>query len=151
MIWDDYVAAQMDAIDTIRDGLGVEGGARDRLLRRGDDAGGDTGMCSPRRARPTKVKPVRPSSPRRSILRQAGDLTLFVDDEQLKMFEALSPDGFLDGRYMAATFNLLRGRDLIWNYVTNNYLLGQDYTRRSICCTGTATRRTCPRNGTCRT
>ena len=28
---------------------------------------------------------------------------------------------------MAATFNLLRGRDLIWNYVTNNYLMGQDY------------------------
>ena len=35
--------------------------------------------------------------------------------------------GYLDGRYMAATFNLLRGRDLIWNYVTNNYLMGEDY------------------------
>ena len=45
----------------------------------------------------------------------------------LRQIEQLSPDGFLDGRYMAATFNLLRGRDLIWNYVTNNYLLGQDY------------------------
>ncbi len=39
----------------------------------------------------------------------------------------LSPEGILDGRYLALTFNLLRGRDLIWNYVTNNYLLGQDY------------------------
>ena len=32
----------------------------------------------------------------------------------------------LDGRVMAATFNLLRGRDLIWNYVVNNYLMGND-------------------------
>ena len=34
--------------------------------------------------------------------------------------------GVLDGRVMAATFNLLRGRDLIWNYVVNNYLMGND-------------------------
>jgi polyhydroxyalkanoate synthase len=34
--------------------------------------------------------------------------------------------GYLDGRYMAATFNLLRGRDLIWSYVVNNYLLGDE-------------------------
>ena len=34
--------------------------------------------------------------------------------------------GYLDGRYMAATFNLLRGRDLIWSYVVNNYLLGEE-------------------------
>ncbi|MCE3590676.1 hypothetical protein LXJ59_29230, partial [Escherichia coli] len=57
----------------------------------------------------------------------AGDLTHFVDDEQLALIGALSPQGFLDGRYLAATFNLLRGRDLIWSYVTSNYLLGKDH------------------------
>jgi polyhydroxyalkanoate synthase len=57
----------------------------------------------------------------------AGDLGLFVDDAQLALIEGLATDGYLDGRYMGATFNLLRGRDLIWNYVVNNYLLADEY------------------------
>jgi polyhydroxyalkanoate synthase len=40
--------------------------------------------------------------------------------------ELTKEKGYLDGRYMAATFNLLRGRDLIWSYVVNNYLLGEE-------------------------
>lgn len=58
---------------------------------------------------------------------QAGDLTLFVDDAQLALIESLATDGYLDGRYMGATFNLLRGRELIWNYVVNNYLMADPY------------------------
>jgi polyhydroxyalkanoate synthase subunit PhaC len=59
---------------------------------------------------------------------EAGDLKLFVGDEQMELMRQISADkGYLDGRYMAATFNLLRGRDLIWNYVTSNYLMGEDY------------------------
>ncbi|MES2495550.1 MAG: class I poly(R)-hydroxyalkanoic acid synthase [Pseudomonadota bacterium] len=59
---------------------------------------------------------------------EAGDLNLFVDDEQLKLIDALTQgSGVLDGRYMALAFNLLRGRDLIWHYVVQNYLLGEDY------------------------
>lgn len=57
----------------------------------------------------------------------AGDLKLFTEDTGLELVKAASSDGFLDGRYMAATFNLLRGTDLIWNTVVNHYLLGQDY------------------------
>ena len=59
---------------------------------------------------------------------EAGDLSFFLGDEQMELIRQLSAEkGYLDGRYMAATFNLLRGRDLIWNYVTNHYLLGEDY------------------------
>ena len=59
---------------------------------------------------------------------KAGDLHLFIDDMQAKLIEQLGEgSGYLDGRYMAATFNMLRGRDLIWNYVVNNYLMGEEY------------------------
>ena len=56
-----------------------------------------------------------------------GDLKMFVGDDVMAMLKQLTAEsGVLDGRVMAATFNLLRGRDLIWNYVVNNYLLGQE-------------------------
>jgi len=58
---------------------------------------------------------------------EAGDLKLFTGGETMSLLEQLTAEkGYLDGRYMAATFNLLRGRDLIWNYVVNNYLLGEE-------------------------
>ena len=57
----------------------------------------------------------------------AGDLKLFLGDETMATLKQLTAEtGVLDGRVMAATFNLLRGRDLIWNYVVNNYLMGND-------------------------
>ncbi len=44
------------------------------------------------------------------------------------MVEALaSPDGYIDGRFLALSFNLLRGKDLIWSTVVKNYLLGEEY------------------------
>ena len=57
----------------------------------------------------------------------AGELLNFIDDQQLAMVESLETDGYLDGRYLALAFNMLRGRDLIWSNVVNNYLLGQAY------------------------
>ncbi len=56
----------------------------------------------------------------------AGDLLVFIDDSQLKALEEMMAErGYLDGSRMAAVFNALRPRDLIWPYVVNNYLLGK--------------------------
>ncbi|GHF26099.1 class I poly(R)-hydroxyalkanoic acid synthase [Kordiimonas sediminis] len=58
---------------------------------------------------------------------ESGDLSLFVDDEQLKAIDArMAEKGYLDKRSMALTFNMLRSNDLIWSYVVNNYLLGKE-------------------------
>ncbi len=57
---------------------------------------------------------------------KAGDLLVFIDDEQLKALdEVMSKKGFLDGARMAAVFNALRPKDLVWPYIVNNYLLGK--------------------------
>jgi len=59
---------------------------------------------------------------------EAGDLSVFIDDDQLASMEAQmqKQGGFLDGDAMATTFNMLRSNDLIWSFVVNNYLLGRD-------------------------
>ena len=125
VVWDDYVGAQIDAIDTIRDLLDVEAVHAIGYCVAGTTLAATLAVLAAR-GESGKVASATFFTAQVDFAR-AGDLNLFVDDEQIKLLEALSPEGFLDGRYMAATFNLLRGRDLIWNYVTNNYLLGQDY------------------------
>jgi polyhydroxyalkanoate synthase len=59
--------------------------------------------------------------------RESGELNVFIDEEQIKMLEdRMNKRGYLDGGEMAATFNMLRANDLIWSFVVNNYLLGND-------------------------
>ncbi|MEE8171624.1 MAG: class I poly(R)-hydroxyalkanoic acid synthase [Alphaproteobacteria bacterium] len=56
-----------------------------------------------------------------------GELGVFIDEEQLASLEKMMrAKGYLDGREMATTFNLLRANDLIWSFVINNYLMGKD-------------------------
>jgi polyhydroxyalkanoate synthase subunit PhaC len=58
---------------------------------------------------------------------EAGELGVFIDEEQLKALEEkMSKRGYLEGSEMANTFNMLRANDLIWSFVVNNYLLGND-------------------------
>ncbi|MEH3122550.1 MAG: class I poly(R)-hydroxyalkanoic acid synthase [Sphingomonas phyllosphaerae] len=125
VIWDDYVAAQVEAIDTVRDLLGVPAVHTVGYCVAGTTLAATLAWLAAKE-QADKVASATFLTAQVDFSR-AGELLHFVDDEQLKMIATLSPQGFLDGRYLAATFNLLRGRDLIWNYVTNNYLLGKDY------------------------
>jgi polyhydroxyalkanoate synthase len=125
VVWDDYVAAQIDAIDTIRDVLELENVHGVGYCVAGTTLAATLAVLAAR-GEAEKVKSATFFTAQVDFT-HAGELKTFVDDEQLKLLESLAPEGFFDGRYMAATFNLLRGRDLVWNYVVNNYLLGQDY------------------------
>jgi polyhydroxyalkanoate synthase len=56
----------------------------------------------------------------------SGDLRVFIDDRQLKELEKqILQKGYLEGRLLARTFNLLRANDLIWSSIIHNYYLGE--------------------------
>jgi len=58
--------------------------------------------------------------------KNAGDLKVFVDEDQIKSIEErMDVRGYLEGTSMAAAFNMLRPNDLIWPYVINVYLKGE--------------------------
>ncbi|WP_062783614.1 PHA/PHB synthase family protein [Novosphingobium capsulatum] len=122
---DDYVRAQIEAIDVVRQKLAVP-----KVHTIGYCVAGTTLAATlavlARRGEADKVASATFFTAQVDFS-EAGELCHFVDDAQLRWLESLETDGYLDGRYLAATFNLLRGPDLIWNYVINNYLLGEDY------------------------
>lgn len=124
---DDYVLAQLDALETVRNLLGVEAAHLIGYCVAGTYLAATLALLAAR-GEQDKVASATFFTAQVDFT-EAGDLTLFLADEQMEMIRSLGAEkGYLDGRYMAATFNLLRGRDLIWSYVVNNYLLGQDYT-----------------------
>jgi polyhydroxyalkanoate synthase len=58
--------------------------------------------------------------------REAGELTLFIDESQVALLEDLMAEqGFLDSTQMAGAFQFLRSNDMIWSHVVNDYLLGK--------------------------
>jgi polyhydroxyalkanoate synthase len=123
---DDYVLrGQIDAIDTVRELLGVE-----KVHAIGYCVAGTTLAATlaylHAQGEADKVASATFFTAQVDFA-EAGDLTLFLGDEVMGLLSQLTAEsGTVDGRTMAATFNLLRGRDLVWNYVVSNYLLGEE-------------------------
>jgi polyhydroxyalkanoate synthase len=123
---DDYVLrGQIDAIDTVRDLLGVKSVHTIGYCVAGTTLAATLALLAAR-GEADKVASATFFTAQVDF-EHAGDLRLFLGDETMGLLGQLSAGtGIVDGRVMASTFNLLRGRDLIWNYVTNNYLLGKE-------------------------
>jgi len=56
----------------------------------------------------------------------AGDLKVFADKDAIEYLSDRIEQhgGLLDAQAMADTFNALRANDLIWNYIVDNYYIG---------------------------
>lgn len=55
-----------------------------------------------------------------------GEIGVFLDEPQVDALEqVMQHKGYLNGRLLEITFNMLRPNDLIWPYFIHNYLLGK--------------------------
>jgi polyhydroxyalkanoate synthase len=125
LTWDDYVLAQVAAIDLVRERLDVPAVHTVGYCVAGTTLAATLALLA-RRDQADKVASATFFTAQVDF-ENAGELKNFIDDGQLRMIENLATNGFLDGRYMAMAFNMLRSSDLVWNYVVNNYLMGEDY------------------------
>ena len=125
VMWDDYIAAQIGAVEAIRERLRVPAVHAIGYCVAGTTLAATLAIMA-RRGDAAKVASATFFTAQVDF-EQPGDLAHFVDDAQIAMIEKLGSKGYLDGRVMAATFNLLRGRDLIWGPAIKHYLLGEDY------------------------
>ena len=126
VVWDDYIAAQIEAIDTVCKALKVDGVHTIGYCVAGTTLAATLAILAAN-GEAGKVKSATFFTAQVDFT-QSGELLNFIDDNQLKMVEALAePQGYLDGRFLALSFNLLRGKDLIWSTVVKNYLLGEEY------------------------
>lgn len=125
IVWDDYILAQIDAVEHVRKRLKVPGVHTIGYCVAGTTLAATLAVLA-RRGEADKITSATFFTAQVDF-EKAGELLNFVDDTQIAALDNLSKDGYLDGRVMAATFNMLRGTDLVWNYVVNNYLLGEEY------------------------
>ncbi|MHA6318314.1 PHA/PHB synthase family protein [Altererythrobacter sp. CAU 1778] len=125
VVWDDYIQAEIDAVDFIRDRLDVPSVHAIGYCVAGTTLAAALAILA-RRKEADKVRSATFFTAQVDF-EEGGDLKAFIAEGPLAMVDQASGPGYLDGRFMAATFNMLRSTDLIWNYVVNNYMMGEDY------------------------
>jgi len=124
LTWDDYLdTGVISAIQAVRDICGVK-----RVNALGFCVGGTILAAALAALAARDQHPVRSLTLLTSLLDfdDSGVLNLFIDEAQVSQREqSIGDGGILPGAELAATFSSLRPNDLVWNYVSRNYLQGE--------------------------
>ena len=125
LTWDDYLdSGVMKALATARDICGVA-----QVNALGFCVGGTLLASALAVLRARGEAPVRSLTLLAAMLDygDTGELGIFIDEAYVAQRERqLAGGGILRGEELALAFASLRANDLIWRYVVNNYLLGND-------------------------
>lgn len=120
----DYLQAMLDALDAARARCGGEA-----VQAVGYCLGGTLlAIAAATLARDGKDDALRSISliAAQTDFSEPGELGLYIDASELAALDALMwRQGYLDGSQMAATFQLLNARDLVWSRMMSEYLLGR--------------------------
>ena len=123
--WDDYLdSGVMKALAVARDICGVA-----QVNALGFCVGGTLLASALAVLRARGEQPVRSLTLLATMLDygDTGELGVFIDEAYVAQRERqLAAGGILRGEELALAFASLRANDLIWRYVVNNYLLGND-------------------------
>jgi len=122
---DEYVEAILKALDIIADVTGVK-----KVNVAGACSGGITTATLLSRLRAMKDARVNSATLMVCVLhpqRNDSEAGALVSEHGIKLArERSAKKGILEGSSLARTFAWLRPNDLVWNYVINNYLHGED-------------------------
>ncbi|HLR12065.1 MAG TPA: class I poly(R)-hydroxyalkanoic acid synthase [Burkholderiaceae bacterium] len=122
--WGDYLQhGVLTAIDMVRQFSG-----QDQVNALGFCVGGTMLTSALALARGQGRQPVHSLTLLTSLLdfTTAGVLNVFVDEQHASLRDLqLGSGGLMPARELATTFSFLRPGELVWNYVSSNYLMGE--------------------------
>ncbi len=124
VVWDDYL--QLGVMPAIEVALAISGA--DKLNALGWCVGGTLLSSTLAVLRGRGDDPVSSMTLFTAMLdfRDPGELGLFIDEQGVQARQkAIGNGGVYPGKELAFVFSSLRANDLIWPYVTNNYLKGK--------------------------
>ncbi|KTD22199.1 poly-beta-hydroxybutyrate polymerase [Legionella lansingensis] len=123
-LYDYLKEGPLTAVEVIRKQLHVE-----QVNTLGFCIGGTLNACMLAYLKALKENPIHSATFLASMIdfSDPGDISVFIDEQQIRRIEEeMHTKGFLDGRFMASTFNSLRANDLVWSFFIKNYLQGKN-------------------------